>query len=159
MKKVWRSKIKESNESYEKCVLIQRVGAPRDPARACVTFFRCFQRGYEDSCSNGITTTRRVESFRSTRTNKPFIFGSWSLSSRRQEFPFVCVCGPSSSIRFNRSRSSILRRHQSFPLPSHLSSLLLESFGSLPPDIHIRHGPIQNLVMLRNKGVISPFEY
>jgi len=39
--------------------------------------------------------------------------------------------------------------------PSHLSFLLLESFGSLSPDI--RHSLIQNLVMLRNKGVITSF--
>ncbi|KAF8273098.1 protein required for actin cytoskeleton organization and cell cycle progression [Lactarius quietus] len=37
--------------------------------------------------------------------------------------------------------------------PSHLSSLLLESYGSLSPDI--RHSLIQNLVMLKNKGVIT----
>ncbi|KAH9967129.1 protein required for actin cytoskeleton organization and cell cycle progression [Russula dissimulans] len=40
--------------------------------------------------------------------------------------------------------------------PSHLSSLLLESYGSLSPDI--RHSLIQNLVMLRNKGVITSFD-
>src|SRR5258708_14606295 len=40
--------------------------------------------------------------------------------------------------------------------PSHLSSLLLESYGSLSPDI--RHSLIQNLVMLKNKGVITSFE-
>jgi protein SDA1 len=40
--------------------------------------------------------------------------------------------------------------------PSHLSTLLLESYGSLSPDI--RHSLIQNLVMLRNKGVITSFE-
>ncbi|KAH9072189.1 protein required for actin cytoskeleton organization and cell cycle progression [Lactarius deliciosus] len=40
--------------------------------------------------------------------------------------------------------------------PSHLSSLLLESYGSLPPDI--RHSLIQNLVMLKNKGVVTSFE-
>ena len=69
----------------------------------------------EDFLPNGITTTLHVESFRSTRTNKPLIFGSWSLLSRRQESPFVyAVCVPSPSNRFNRSRSSIPRRHQSF---------------------------------------------
>jgi hypothetical protein len=41
--------------------------------------------------------------------------------------------------------------------PSHLSSLLLGSYGSLSPDI--RHSLLQNLVMLRNKGVITSFEY
>ena len=41
--------------------------------------------------------------------------------------------------------------------PSHLSFLLLESFGSLSPGI--RHSLIRNLVMLRNKGVTSSFEY
>ncbi|KAH8978070.1 protein required for actin cytoskeleton organization and cell cycle progression [Lactarius akahatsu] len=40
--------------------------------------------------------------------------------------------------------------------PSHLSSLLLGSYGSLPPDI--RHSLIQNLVMLKNKGVVTSFE-
>jgi hypothetical protein len=40
--------------------------------------------------------------------------------------------------------------------PSHLSSLLLESYGSLPPDI--RQNLVQNLVMLRNKGVITSIE-
>jgi protein SDA1 len=40
--------------------------------------------------------------------------------------------------------------------PSHLSSLLLESYGSLSPDI--RQSLIQNLVMLKNKGVITSFE-
>ncbi|KAI9511387.1 protein required for actin cytoskeleton organization and cell cycle progression [Russula earlei] len=40
--------------------------------------------------------------------------------------------------------------------PSHLSSLLLESYGSLSPDI--RHSLLQNLVMLRNKGVITSFD-
>ena len=41
--------------------------------------------------------------------------------------------------------------------PSHLSCLLLESYGSLSPDI--RQSLIQNLVMLKNKGVITSFEY
>lgn len=41
--------------------------------------------------------------------------------------------------------------------PSHLSSLLLGSYSSLSPDI--RHSLLQNLVMLRNKGVITSFEY
>ncbi|KAI0256016.1 SDA1-domain-containing protein [Lactifluus subvellereus] len=40
--------------------------------------------------------------------------------------------------------------------PSHLSCLLLESYGSLSPDI--RHSLIQNLVMLKNKGVITSFD-
>ncbi|KAH9978317.1 protein required for actin cytoskeleton organization and cell cycle progression [Russula compacta] len=40
--------------------------------------------------------------------------------------------------------------------PSHLSSLLLESYGSLSPDI--RHSLLQNLVMLRNKGVITSID-
>ncbi|KAH9036310.1 protein required for actin cytoskeleton organization and cell cycle progression [Lactarius pseudohatsudake] len=40
--------------------------------------------------------------------------------------------------------------------PSHLSSLLLGSYGSLPPDI--RQSLIQNLVMLKNKGVVTSFE-
>jgi NUC130/3NT domain len=40
--------------------------------------------------------------------------------------------------------------------PSHLSSLLLESYSSLSPDI--RQSLLQNLVMLRNKGVITSFE-
>ncbi|KAF8475234.1 protein required for actin cytoskeleton organization and cell cycle progression [Russula ochroleuca] len=40
--------------------------------------------------------------------------------------------------------------------PSHLSSLLLESYSSLSPDI--RHSLLQNLVMLRNKGVITSFD-
>ncbi|KAH9066597.1 protein required for actin cytoskeleton organization and cell cycle progression [Lactarius vividus] len=40
--------------------------------------------------------------------------------------------------------------------PSHLSSLLLGSYGSLPPDI--RHSLIRNLVMLKNKGVVTSFE-
>ena len=41
--------------------------------------------------------------------------------------------------------------------PSHLSSLLLDSYSSLSPDM--RHSLLQNLVMLRNKGVITSFEY
>ncbi|KAN0105324.1 protein required for actin cytoskeleton organization and cell cycle progression [Russula decolorans] len=40
--------------------------------------------------------------------------------------------------------------------PSHLSSLLLGSYSSLSPDI--RHSLLQNLVMLRNKGVITSFD-
>jgi len=40
--------------------------------------------------------------------------------------------------------------------PSHLSSLLLENYGSLLLDI--RQSLIQNLVMLRNKGVITSIE-
>ncbi|KAH9995025.1 SDA1-domain-containing protein [Russula vinacea] len=40
--------------------------------------------------------------------------------------------------------------------PSHLSSLLLENYSSLSPDI--RHSLLQNLVMLRNKGVITSFD-
>lgn len=40
--------------------------------------------------------------------------------------------------------------------PSHLSSLLLGSYSSLSPDM--RHSLLQNLVMLRNKGVITSFD-
>jgi protein SDA1 len=40
--------------------------------------------------------------------------------------------------------------------PSHISSLLLESFGSLSPDT--RKTLVQNLVILRNKDVISSVE-
>ncbi|KAI0270933.1 SDA1-domain-containing protein [Russula aff. rugulosa BPL654] len=40
--------------------------------------------------------------------------------------------------------------------PSHLSSLLLDSYSSLSPDM--RHSLLQNLVMLRNKGVITSFD-
>ncbi|KAI0272597.1 SDA1-domain-containing protein [Gloeopeniophorella convolvens] len=40
--------------------------------------------------------------------------------------------------------------------PSHISSLLLENYGSLSPDI--RHSLVQNLVMLKNKGVITSLE-
>ncbi|KAA1473975.1 SDA1-domain-containing protein [Dentipellis sp. KUC8613] len=40
--------------------------------------------------------------------------------------------------------------------PSHLSSLLLEHYGSLSPDI--RHNLVQNLVMLKNKEVITSLE-
>lgn len=41
--------------------------------------------------------------------------------------------------------------------PSHISSLLLESYGTLSPDT--RKTLVQNLVMLRNKDVISSIEY
>lgn len=37
--------------------------------------------------------------------------------------------------------------------PSHLSSLLLESYATLTPEI--RQSLVQNLVLLRNKGVIT----
>ncbi|KAI0050999.1 SDA1-domain-containing protein [Auriscalpium vulgare] len=40
--------------------------------------------------------------------------------------------------------------------PSHLSTLLLEHYGLLSPDI--RHSIVQNLVMLKNKGVITSIE-
>ncbi|KZV68047.1 protein required for actin cytoskeleton organization and cell cycle progression [Peniophora sp. CONT] len=40
--------------------------------------------------------------------------------------------------------------------PSHLSSLLLEQYGSLSPDM--RHILVQNLVMLKNKSVITSIE-
>ncbi|TCD67655.1 Severe Depolymerization of Actin [Steccherinum ochraceum] len=40
--------------------------------------------------------------------------------------------------------------------PSHISSMLLENYGSLSPDT--RKTLVQNLVMLRNKGVISSIE-
>lgn len=40
--------------------------------------------------------------------------------------------------------------------PSQISSLLLESYGSLSPDT--RKTLVQNLVMLRNKNVISSIE-
>ena len=41
--------------------------------------------------------------------------------------------------------------------PSHISSLLLENYSSLSPDT--RKTLVQNLVMLRNKDVISSVEY
>jgi protein SDA1 len=41
--------------------------------------------------------------------------------------------------------------------PSQLSSLLLENYGTLSPDT--RKSLVQNLVMLRNKDVISSIEY
>lgn len=41
--------------------------------------------------------------------------------------------------------------------PSQLSSLLLESYGTLSPDT--RKSLVQNLVMLRNKDVITSIEY
>lgn len=41
--------------------------------------------------------------------------------------------------------------------PSHISSLLLDNYGSLSPDT--RKNLVQNLVMLRNKDVISSVEY
>lgn len=41
--------------------------------------------------------------------------------------------------------------------PSQISSLLLESYGILTPDT--RKALVQNLVMLRNKEVISSIEY
>ncbi|KAI0058950.1 protein required for actin cytoskeleton organization and cell cycle progression [Artomyces pyxidatus] len=40
--------------------------------------------------------------------------------------------------------------------PTQLSTLLLEHYGSLSPDI--RHSIVQNLVMLKNKGVITSIE-
>jgi protein SDA1 len=40
--------------------------------------------------------------------------------------------------------------------PSQISSILLESYGMLAPDT--RRALVQNLVMLRNKGVISSIE-
>ncbi|VDB96170.1 unnamed protein product [Peniophora sp. CBMAI 1063] len=40
--------------------------------------------------------------------------------------------------------------------PAHLSTLLLEQYGSLSPDM--RHILVQNLVMLKNKGVITSIE-
>jgi hypothetical protein len=40
--------------------------------------------------------------------------------------------------------------------PSHLSSLLLENYGTLSPDT--RKTLVQNLVMLRNKNVITSIE-
>jgi protein SDA1 len=40
--------------------------------------------------------------------------------------------------------------------PSHISSLLLEHYGSLSPDT--RKALVQNLVMLRNKNVITSIE-
>lgn len=41
--------------------------------------------------------------------------------------------------------------------PSHISSLLLESYGTLSPDT--RKTLVQNLVLLRNKDVIPSIEY
>jgi len=66
----------------------------------------------------------------------------------------TCVCG-------TRTHKTIEQVAQFYPLetadfPSHLSCLLLESYGSLPPDI--RQSLVQNLVMLRNKGVITSIE-
>jgi len=63
--------------------------------------------------------------------------------------------------RVNPTHQSLRQVAQFYPIetaefPSHVSSLLLESYGSLSPDI--RHSLIQNLVMLRNKGVITSFD-
>ena len=41
--------------------------------------------------------------------------------------------------------------------PSHLSTMLLENYGTLSPDT--RKSLVQNLVMLRNKDVITSIEY
>lgn len=46
---------------------------------------------------------------------------------------------------------------QTADFPSHMSSLLLESYGTLSPDT--RRSLVQNLVMLRNKDVITSIEY
>ena len=53
----------------------------------------------------------------------------------------VATCYPKETARF----------------PSHISSLLLEDYGSLSSDT--RKTLVQNLVMLRNKDVVSSIEY
>jgi hypothetical protein len=75
--------------------------------------------------------------------------GHFHLTSRE----FIYVCG-----NFHRTRHQVAQLYptETSEFPSHLSSLLLESFGSLSPDI--RHSLVQNLVMLKNKGVITSFE-
>lgn len=45
---------------------------------------------------------------------------------------------------------------ETIDFPSHISSLLLENYGTLSPDT--RKTLVQNLVMLRNKDVITSIE-
>lgn len=107
-----------------------------------------------NSCSNGTTLTASAKYFRSTRTRMRNTSGSWSLSLRRyiQEPP--CQ---------NQSvHSPVLQVSQCYPketadFPSQLSTLLLESYGTLSPDT--RRALVQNLVMLRNKDVINSITY
>ncbi|KAI0028454.1 protein required for actin cytoskeleton organization and cell cycle progression [Vararia minispora EC-137] len=59
---------------------------------------------------------------------------------------------------FRELVSFIAQTSQCYPketaeFPSHISTLLLEHYGSLSPDM--RHVLVQNLVMLKNKGVIT----
>ena len=69
----------------------------------------------------------------------------------------ICVCGMRTKLIKVFSQVAQFYPAETSEFPSHLSSLLLESFGSLSPDI--RQSLVQNLVMLRNKGVITSFEY
>ena len=47
-------------------------------------------------------------------------------------------------------------RKETAEFPSHLSTMLLENYGTLSPDT--RKSLVQNLVMLRNKDVITSIE-
>jgi hypothetical protein len=90
-----------------------------------------------------------------------------SDSSWRTSLPFSGVghfhlAGKNQFVYAGLTHACNLQVAQFYPaetsdFPSHLSSLLLGSYSSLSPDI--RHSLLQNLVMLRNKGVITSFEY
>ena len=65
------------------------------------------------------------------------------------------------SVLFSRA-NGVIQVAQCYPketaeFPSQISSLLLESYGTLSPDT--RKSLVQNLVMLRNKDVITSITY
>lgn len=70
----------------------------------------------------------------------------------------VCLVNIPSLLNLMRSHSKVAQCYpkETAAFPSQLSKLLLESYTSLSPDT--RKTLVQNLVMLRNKNVITSIE-
>jgi protein SDA1 len=60
-------------------------------------------------------------------------------------------------VRFITAQVATCYPKETAEFPSHLSTLLLENYGTLSQDT--RKTLVQNLVMLRNKDVITSIEY
>jgi protein SDA1 len=78
----------------------------------------------------------------------------------RELVTFISQVGPYNHYRttkFYPSQVATCYPKETAEFPSQISSLLLESYGILSPDT--RKSLVQNLVMLRNKEVISSIEY